>query len=335
MLSTFCQVVNLGIVLSAYKFFRQMADALYARDVYGKTLVELGKLDSNIVVMDADLSGSTRTSLFGREFPERFFNMGVAEQNMMSTAAGLASCGKIVFVSTFSMFASARALDQVRNSICYNNFNIKIVASHGGITVGEDGSSHQALEDISFMRSIPEMKVVVPCDAYETKDAVTSAYKEKGPFYIRLGRAKIPVLEGRKKFEVGKGYILEEGKDIAIIACGLMVHNAKKALDLLRKDKITPILANIHTVKPIDEELILNIAKRVKGIVVCEEHSIIGGLGSAVCEVLSENCPVLVKRVGTRDRFGQSGIPSELIKAYNLDSEDIANAAKELYGKFR
>lgn len=312
-----------------------MAELLYARDLYGKTLLELGRKDPNVVALDADLSGSTRTSLFGKEFPERFFNMGVAEQNMMATAAGLASCGKIAFVSTFSMFASARALDQVRNTICYNNFNVKIVASHGGITVGEDGSSHQALEDISFMKSIPKMKVVVPCDAHETRDVVLAAYKEKGPFYIRIGRVKVPTIENKKKFILGKGYILEEGKDIAIFFSGLMGNQAKRALDLLKKEAINPYLVNIHTIKPIDEELILKIASKVKGAVVCEEHSIIGGLGSAVSEVLSENHPILIKRIGTRDCFGQSGTPSQLLKEYKLEPEDIAGAVKDIYEKTR
>jgi len=312
-----------------------MAELLYARDLYGKTLLELGRKDSDVVALDADLSGSTRTSLFGKEFPERFFNMGVAEQNMMATAAGLASCGKIVFISTFSMFASARALDQARNTVCYNNFNIKIVASHGGITVGEDGSSHQALEDISFMRSIPKMKVIVPCDAYETRDAVLAAYKEKGPFYIRIGRGKVPTIENKKKFILGKGYILEEGKDIAIFFSGLMGDQAKRALSLLKKEAVNPYLVNIHTIKPIDEELILKIASKVKGVVVCEEHSVIGGLGSAVSEVLSENHPILIKRIGTRDCFGQSGTPSQLLKEYKLEPEDIAGAVKDIYGKTR
>ncbi len=310
-----------------------MAGLFYARDFYGKTLVELGRRDSNIVVLDADLSGSTRTVLFGKEFPERFFNMGVAEQNMMATAAGLASCGKTVFASTFSMFASSRALDQIRNTICYNNFNVKIVASHGGLTVGEDGSSHQALEDISFMRVIPQMKVVVPCDAEETASAVISAYKTPGPFYIRIGRAKVPQIEGKKEFILGKGYILEEGKDLAIIACGLMVYQAKMASEILKRQNIRAYVVNIHTIKPIDEDLILELAEKVRGFVVCEEHSIIGGLASAVAEVLSERKPLLIKRVGVRDSFGQSGAPSELLKAYGLLPENIVQAALEILRK--
>lgn len=307
-----------------------MQELIYARDVYGKTLVELGRNDSNVVVLDADLSGSTRTSLFGSEFPERFFNMGVAEQNMMATAAGLASCGKIVFASTFSMFASARALDQIRNSICYNGFNVKIVVSHGGITVGEDGSSHQALEDIAFMRSLPGMRVILPCDGPETKEAILCAYKEKGPFYIRVGRAKTPTIENKKEFRLGKGYILEEGRDVAIIASGFMVSQALKAVELLKNQAIHPYLVNIHTIKPIDQDLILSLAQKIKGFVVCEEHSIIGGLCSAVLEVLAENRPLKVKRVGTPDRFGQSGKPNQLLKEYGLEPEDIAKAVKEI-----
>ena len=307
-----------------------MAEAVYARDIYGKTLLELGKKDPDIVVLDADLSGSTRTAFFAKEFPRRFFNMGVAEQNMMAVAAGLASCGKIVFASTFSMFASARALDQVRNSVVYNKFNVKIVATHGGLTVGEDGSSHQALEDISFMRSIPGMTVVVPCDGPEARETVLAAYKQPGPFYIRLGRSKVPTLANKEKFSLGKGYILEEGSGVAIIATGIMVEQALKARDLLAKNGIKPYLVNIHTIKPIDTKLLLTLAAKVKAFVVCEEHSIIGGLGSAVIEAISRENPIPVARVGTQDKFGQSGSPAELLKDYGLAPEDIAKAVKAL-----
>jgi transketolase len=307
-----------------------MSQLVYARDVYGKTLLELGKSDPNIVVLDADLSGSTRTALFGKEFPKRFFNMGVAEQNMMAAAAGLASCGKIVFVSTFSMFASARALDQVRNTVSYNNFNVKIVATHGGITVGEDGSSHQALEDISYMRSIPGMRVLVPCDGPETKDAVMEAYRQEGPFYIRIGRAKAQTVENKKKFVLGKGYILEEGRDVAIVATGIMVQAALKARETLAKEGISPYVVNIHTIKPIDKELLIRLSSKVKGFVICEEHSVIGGLSSAIIEALAEDRPVRIKRVATNDVFGQSGTPQELLKKYKLESQDIAQAVKEM-----
>ena len=305
-------------------------EKLYARDIYGKTLVELGKKDQRILVLDADLSGSTRTSFFANEFPERFFNFGVAEQNMMATAAGLAASGKIVFASTFAMFASARALDQVRNTICYNNFDVKIVATHSGITVGEDGASHQALEDINFLRAIPNMKIVVPADAPEAREAVIAAANTAGPFYIRLGRSKTPTLANRKEFTLGKGYILEQGKDLAIITCGLIVSNVLSACEELSKDGISPTVVNLHTIKPIDEELIIDIAKSHKRILVCEEHQVIGGLFSAVSEVLINKFPVKVDRIGIEDRFGQSGVPGELLDFYGLSASSNTKKTKEL-----
>jgi transketolase len=308
-------------------------ELLYARDIYGKTLVELGKKDNRIVVLDADLSSSTRTSFFAKEFPERFFNFGVAEQNMMAAAAGLASCGKIVFASTFAMFATARALDQIRNTICYNNFNVKIVATHGGITVGEDGSSHQALEDINFLRAIPNIKIVVPCDAWETKPAIISAYNTEGPFYIRLGRAKVPSIEGKKEFVLGKGYIIEEGKDLVIVACGIMVYEALCASKILREQGISCCVVNIHTIKPIDEELLVELAKRFEKILVCEEHQVMGGLYSSVCEVLSRRFPAKIERIGVEDKFGQSGSPKELMQFYGLSVDFIVEKAKRILGK--
>ncbi|MCD6228930.1 MAG: transketolase family protein [Candidatus Omnitrophica bacterium] len=308
---------------------------LYARDIYGKTLVELGKKDLNVVVLDADLSASTRTSMFGKVFPGRFFNFGVAEQNMMAAAAGLASCGKIVFVSTFAMFATARALDQLRNTVCYNEFNVKIVATHGGITVGEDGSSHQALEDIAFLRSIPNIRIIVPSDAPETKDAVLSAYQTSGPFYIRLGRAKVPTIPFKKKFILGKGYILGEDsldkeKDVAIIACGVMVYESLQAAKILKEKGITVTVANFHTITPIDEELIVNLAKRHRALLVCEEHQSKGGLYSAVCETLAKFYPKRAESIGIDNRFGQSGSPKELMQEYELSSEFIATKAEKL-----
>lgn len=305
-------------------------EKLYARDIYGKTLVELGQKDERIIVLDADLSGSTRTSFFANEFPERFFNFGVAEQNMMATAAGLASSGKIVFASTFAMFASARALDQVRNTICYNNLNVKIVATHSGITVGEDGASHQALEDINFFRAIPNMKIVVPADAPEAREAVIVAANTPGPFYVRLGRSKIQTIAGKKEFILGKGYILEDGKDLAIIACGIMISEASAAACQLKEEGIFPTIVNLHTIKPIDEELIVDIAKSHKRILVCEEHQVVGGLFSAVSEVLISKFPVKVDRIGIEDRFGQSGLPGELMDFYGLSASSIAKKAKEL-----
>ena len=304
-------------------------EQLYARDIYGKTLIELGKKDTQVVVADADLSGSTRTCLFAREFPTRFFNFGIAEQNMMATAAGLASCGKIVFVSTFAMFASARALGQVRNTICYNNLNVKIVATHAGVTVGEDGSSHQALEDVNFMRAIPNMHIIVPADGPEAHDAVVAAYETEGPFYIRLGRSKVTTIEKRKKFTLGKSYIIEEGKDLAIITCGILVNEALLANEILKKKGISATVLNMHTIKPIDTEMIIALAKKYNKILVCEEHQVTGGLFSAVAEVVARNCPVKVERIGMEDRFGQSGSPTELLEFYGLCANNIAKKAEE------
>ena len=305
-------------------------EKLYARDVYGKTLVEVGKKDPRVVVLDADLSGSTRTAIFRKEFPDRFFNFGVAEQNMMAAAAGFASCGKIVFASTFAMFASARATDQVRNTICYNNFNVKIVATHGGLTVGEDGGSHQALEDINIMRAIPNMHVVVPCDGPEAREAVLAAHKTQGPFYIRLGRGKSLTLENKKPFHLGKGYMLEDGSDVAIIACGIMVEEALGAREILKKNGISAAVYNMHTIKPIDTELINKIAGKFKCIVTCEEHQMIGGLYSAVAEVTARNCPVRIEPIGVDDKFGKSGSSEELIPAYGLSADCVAKRVKSI-----
>lgn len=308
-----------------------MGEKLYTRNAYGEALVEIGEKDKNLVVLDADLSGSTRTAFFGDKFPERFFNMGVAEQNMMATAAGIASCGKTVFVSTFCMFGTMRVLDQIRNTVAYNGLNVKIAVSHSGVTVGEDGSSHQALEDISILRAIPGMRVVVPCDAPETRQAVLAAYKEEGAFYIRFGRSKTPVIENKNSFALGKGDVLNEGKDVAVIATGIMVSQALSALKELKKEGYNPYVVNMPTIKPIDKELILDLASKVDYFVTCEEHSVIGGLGSAVSEVLSESNPKRVKRVGIQNRFGQSGKPDELLKEYGLMPEDIVKAVKDSY----
>lgn len=307
-----------------------MAEMLYARDVYGKTLVELGRLGKDIVVCDADLSGSTRTSLFAKEFPSRFFNFGVAEQNMMACSAGLASCGKVVFASTFAMFASGRAWDQVRNTICYSDLNVKIVATHAGITVGPDGASHQALEDIAILRAIPNINIVVPCDGPETREAIFAAYETPGPFYVRLGRSKVPTIEGKSPFKLGKGYILKQGSDVTIVACGLMVQEALSAWEQLKKEGISATVINLHTVKPIDEELILDAARRTRGLVVCEEHSVLGGLASSVAEVLSEKHPAKILKVGVSNRFGQSGDEKDLLREYQLTSCDIVARAKSL-----
>lgn len=305
-------------------------ELLYQRDIYGKTLVELGKKNKDIVVSDADLSGSTRTSFFAKEFPQRFFNFGVAEQNMMATAAGLASCGKTVFVSTFAMFATGRAWDQIRNTICYNNFNVKIVASHAGITVGEDGASHQALEDIALMRIIPNMKVIVPCDAPQTRDAVIAAADHTGPFYIRLGRLKFPTIEGKNKFKLGKAQILRDGNDVCLIACGLMVKCALDASDTLAKEGVRAGVINLHTIKPVDYNTVIEAATQTRRIVACEEHSITGGLASCIDGAMKGNCPAKVARVGIKNQFGQSGSPNELLEAYGLTSEEIVKAARSL-----
>lgn len=309
-------------------------EMMYQRDVYGKTLVELGKENKNIVVLDADLSGSTRTSFFSREFPERFFNFGVAEQNMIATAAGLASCGKTVFASTFAMFATGRAWDQLRNSVCYSNMNVKLVATHAGITVGPDGATHQALEDISLMRVIPNMTVIVPCDGPETKDAVIAAARVKGPVYIRLGRSKAPTVEGKGKFMLGKADMLKKGKDLAIFSCGIMTNTAVEACAELENEGIECSLVNVHTIKPIDSGLIEEIASNSRAIVICEEHSVIGGLGCAIEEVIAQaGINIKVARIGINNRFGQSGSPEDLLREYNLQKQDIIEAVKKVSNK--
>ncbi|HDZ77502.1 MAG TPA: transketolase family protein [Candidatus Omnitrophica bacterium] len=308
-----------------------MAELLYQRNVYGETLVELGRDNSDIVVLDADLSSSTRTQMFAKAYPERFFNFGVAEQNMMAAAAGLASCGKIVFVSTFAVFATGRAWDQIRASIVYSGFNVKIVATHSGITVGPDGATHQALEDIAIMRVLPNMTVVVPCDGPQTRDAVKASFKHPGPFYVRLGRAKVSTVEGKGKFILGKADIVCEGEDITIIACGQMVQIAQEAIKSKELSKISCQLINMHTIKPIDKEAIIKAARKTKAIVVAEEHSVQGGLAAAVDEVVSENCPTRVLRIGIRDKFGQSGDPQELLKEYNLTDRDVISVVKKAF----
>jgi len=305
-------------------------ESLYQRDVYGKALVELGKTNKDIVVLDADLSSSTRTGLFAKEFPERFFNFGVAEQNMMATAAGLASCGKTVFVSTFAIFASGRAWDQVRNSVSYNNSNVRIVATHAGVSVGPDGASHQALEDIALMRVIPNMNIVVPCDGPQTRDAIIASMQIKGPFYIRLGRPKVDTIEGKGAFAFGKAEVLTQGNDVTIAACGIMVQEALQAAQNLLKKNIRARVINVHTIKPLDRETILKAASETRGIVVCEEHAIIGGLASSIDEVVAENHPTKIMRIGVRNRYGQSGEPADLLKEYNLTAWDIEKAVSRI-----
>ena len=304
------------------------------RDAYGDALAELGSENPNIVVLDADLSKSTRTITFAKKFPERFFNFGVAEQNMMNTAAGLATCGKIPFASTFAVFASGRAFDQVRMSVCYARLNVKIVATHGGVSVGEDGASHQATEDIALMRALPNMTVIVPCDGIETKKAVRAAAAYFGPIYMRLGRMKVPVLyDDDYQFEIGKSAKLREGKDVTLIANGAIVYPCLEAAKILESQGIEAAVLDMHTVKPIDEVAIIRAAYETGAIVTCEEHNIIGGLGSAVAEVLVENLPVPMKRLGLQNQFGESGDAHELLNKYGLAPENIAAVAIEVIQK--
>ncbi len=314
-----------------------MTKKIATRNAYGEALMELGKTNKNVVVLDADLSGSTRTSGFGKEFPERFINVGIAEQNLIGTAAGLATTGKIPFASTFAMFATGRAFEIIRNSVAYPKLNVKICATHSGISVGEDGASHQALEDISCMRTIPSMTVIVPSDAVETKAVIHRIADMDGPVYVRLGRLAVPVIndEENYKFELGKGITLKEGNDITIIATGLMVSKAIEAAKELENKGIKARVINIHTIKPIDEDLIIKAAKETGAIVTVEEHNIIGGLGSAVAEVIGENYPVLLKRIGTMDTFGESGTPEALLKKYGLTSDNIIEIVVDILNKVK
>lgn len=301
------------------------------REAYGKTLARLGSENENIVVLDADLSKSTKTAEFKKVCPERFINMGIAEGNMMTVAAGLSTCGKIPFASTFAIFATGRAFEQIRNSICYPKLNVKVCATHAGITVGEDGASHQSIEDIALMRTLPNMVVINPSDAVETEAAIEAVAKYNGPCYVRLGRSGVSVINDNPeyKFEIGKGCLLREGKDATIIATGIMVEAALSAYNILAEEGIKVRVINIHTIKPIDQEIITKAARETGFIVTAEEHSIIGGLGSAVAEVVTENCPTNVLRVGVKDTFGESGKPAELLKAYGLTAEDIVKTVKK------
>ncbi|MFR4998364.1 MAG: transketolase family protein [Clostridium paraputrificum] len=308
-----------------------MSKKIATREAYGKALAALANTNENVVVLDADLSKSTKTADFKAVAPEKFFNMGIAEGNMMGVAAGLSTCGKVPFVSTFAMFAAGRAFEQIRNSICYPKLNVKVCATHAGLTVGEDGASHQAIEDISLMRSVPNMVVINPADDIETEAAIKAVAEMEGPCYVRLGRMAVSRVndETNYNFVIGKGITLAEGNDVAIIATGIMVEAALEAKEELAKEGINARVINIHTIKPIDEELIIKAAKETGVIVTAEEHSIIGGLGSAVAEVVSENCPVPVLRVGVKDTFGESGKPNELLEKYGLTSNDIVNKVKK------
>ena len=295
------------------------------RQSYGEALIELGKEHENLVVLDADLAAATQTGKFKAVFPERHIDCGIAESNMMGIVAGLATTGKVPFASTFAMFAAGRAFEQVRNSIGYPHLNVKIGATHAGISVGEDGATHQCNEDIALMRTIPGMTVINPADDIEAKAAVKAAYEMDGPVYLRFGRLAVPVINDNPdyKFEIGKGVVLKEGKDVAIVATGLCVNSALEAAEKLAADGIDAMIVNIHTIKPIDEELIVEAAKKCGKVVTVEEHSVIGGLGSAVCDVLSEKLPTPVKKIGVYDVFGESGPAVKLLEKYKLDGQGV------------
>lgn len=294
------------------------------RQSYGETLIDIGRENQNIVVFDADLSTATKTNLFKKEFPDRFFDMGISEQDMLSTAAGISTCGKIPYVSTFAVFAAGRAYDQIRNSICYPNLNVKICATHSGITVGEDGATHQMLEDISMMRTLPNMTVISPSDDIQTKWAIKEISKIDGPVYVRLSRLETPVIYNKgQRFEIGKGIQIGDGTDVSIIATGDVVYEAIKAKEELENIGINARVIDIHTIKPIDKDIIIKAAKETKKIITIEDHNIIGGLGSAACEVLSETYPSKVIRMGINDTFGKSGKAEELMKYFKITAKDI------------
>lgn len=310
-----------------------MTEMKSTRDGYGEALVELGK-DKRIVALDADLAESTRSIKFKENYPERFFDVGIAEQNLVATAAGLAASGKTPFASSFAVFITGRAYGQVRLNAGISHLNIKLVGSHSGLLTGEDGASHQSLEDISLMRGIPGITVIQPFDFIEAKKATIAAAKYKGPVYLRLGRTKLPIINKKNyQFKIGKGVVLKDGKDITIIATGSLVHIAIEAAKELKKQKISARVINIHTIKPIDKNLILKAAKETNAIITAEDHSIIGGLGSAVAEILSENYPIKLKRIGINDQFGESGKPDELYKKYGLTKENIIKTVKKLIKK--
>ncbi|MCQ2460842.1 MAG: transketolase family protein [Clostridia bacterium] len=314
-----------------------MADVIKkaTRDGYGDGLLALGEKNPNVIVMDTDLAGATKTGVFKKAYPNRFYNAGIAEGNLIGVAAGLSLSGITVFASSFAMFAAGRAFEQIRNSIGYPHLNVKICATHAGISVGEDGASHQCNEDIALMRTIPGMTIINPADAVEAKAAVLAAADYVGPVYMRFGRLAVPQIfdEASYKFEWGKGKELTSGNDVAIIATGLMVNEALIAAEALKAEGINARVINIHTIKPLDEEIVIKAAKECGCIVTAEEHSVIGGLGGAVAEVLSENCPTPIKRVGVMDTFGGSGPAVEMLKIYGLDADHIAAAAKEVIAK--
>ena len=313
-----------------------MADVkkVATRDAYGKALAALGAEHDNLVVLDADLANATKTQTFQKAFPDRHFDCGIAEANMICVAAGMSTTGLVPFASSFAMFASGRAFEQVRNSIGYPHLNVKIGATHGGISVGEDGASHQCCEDFALMRSIPGMTVICPADGVEAEAAVKAAYEMDGPVYLRFGRLAIPVFhEEGFHFQIGKGEVLRDGTDVAIIANGLLVYEAIQAGEALAAEGINAMVINMATVKPLDEELVLEAAKKCGKVITCEEHSVIGGLGEAVCSLLSEELPTPVKRIGVNDEFGHSGPAAALLKQFGLSAEHIVEVAKDFCGK--
>ncbi|MCR4743963.1 MAG: transketolase family protein [Lachnospiraceae bacterium] len=314
-----------------------MADVkkIATRESYGNALVELGKEHDNLVVLDADLAAATKTGVFKKAFPERFFDCGIAESNMTGIAAGIATTGKVPFISTFAMFAAGRSFEQVRNSIGYPHLNVKIGATHAGISVGEDGATHQCNEDIALMRTIPGMTIICPADDVEARAAVKAAYEFEGPVYLRFGRLAVPVFndEATYKFEIGKGVLVKEGTDVTIVATGLEVNESIEAAKALEAEGISAEVINIHTIKPLDADIILKSAKKTGKVVTVEEHSVIGGLGSAVAEVLVENAPTPMKRIGVYDTFGESGPAVALLEKYGLDSKGISARVKEFLGK--
>ncbi len=305
-------------------------EKIATREAYGRALVKLGQLHEDVVVLDADLSKSTKTAEFAAVFPERFFNVGIAEQNMMGIAAGLAAAGKVVFASSFAVFATGRAWEQVRNSIAYSGLNVKVCATHSGLTVGEDGGSHQAIEDIALMRVLPGMKVLVPADGVAAEKLVKAVYEAEGPAYLRLGRPAVPVIHPPElEFEIGRGIVLREGRDAAIFACGIMVQTALEAASILAGRGIQVSVVDMFSIKPLDEALVRRMAAETGALVTAEEHNIIGGLGSAICEAAADGCAVPVIRVGIEDEFGQSGTPDELLAHYGLTADNLVRAVED------
>ena len=312
-----------------------MAEKIATRAAYGKALLELAKENDNIVVIDADLCACTKTDLFAAEFPERYLNLGIAESNMVGVAAGLSTCGKVAVANSFAMFSAGRAFEQIRNSVAYPNLNVKIIGTHAGLSVGKDGATHQCLEDIGLLRTVPNMTVICPADAVETYQAFRAAVEHEGPVYLRLGRLAVETVNDTEdyRFELGKGILKKPGSDVTIVTTGLMLQEALAAREELLADGIEARIVHIPTIKPLDEEIIVQAAKETGLIITAEEHNILGGLGSAVAEVLAEKCPVPMRRIGTNDVFGKSGEPHELMAEYGLNKDNIVKVVREEYAK--